>query len=597
MRTAIMMITKSEIPRQLPTGLHANLQGDAANEAETGQRGAFVTSQLLGGGFGFVAVMSYFAIVGMPIGGAAVVLFWFLSPFLVGSLAVFNISLVWCHAVSILNLAAMISVAAAMTGGISSFVLPWLLVLPIEAALSQDRRVVLLGIGTAGASLIGLLGLQQLELMPLSLVDVTGSAIPHAMGLVTALIYAGGLAFGFQNLYSAVSNVIVQKQDRCDMLAENATDLITEHGVDGRITFATKASARIFGIEPDQLLDEVPSSLAHADDAKSVRAAFARATYRGEDVSIEYRVRRGDGNYLWVETRCCPMERISNSDAMPAHSCVAITRDISDRKLYELALVAAKNDAEAANEAKSRFLANMSHELRTPLNAVIGFAEMVQSEIYGSVGDRRYADYAGYIHDSGTHLLDLINDLLDVSKIEAGKFKLAPELVSVPKLVDECEELLSVSAGEAGVKLEIDVTPIPELVWADKRSLKQILINLISNGIKFTPREGVVKVSSFSQPSSYHLVVSDTGVGIANKDLTRIGKPFEQVGDFYVRNKPGTGLGLAVVKSLTELHEGRVEIRSELGAGTQVEVILPRIDARAAANDVVAIDDQLRGAA
>lgn len=596
MRAAIMMMN-SDILRRLSAGLRVVRQKIAANEADLGQREAFVASQLLGGGFGLLAVLSYIAIVGIPTGGAALVLFWFLSPFLVGALAIFNISLVWCHAFSILNLAAMISIAAALTGGHSSFVLPWLLVLPIEAALSQDRRVVLFGIGMAGASLIGLMGLQQAELLPLSLVDVTGSAIPHALGLVTALIYAGGLAFGFQNLYLVASKAAVKKQDRCDMLAENATDLITEHGADGRITFATKASARIFGIEPDQLLDEAPSSLAHADDAKSVRAAFARATYRGEDVSIEYRIRRGDGNYLWVETRCCPMERINNSDAMPAHSCVAITRDISDRKLYELALVAAKNDAEAANEAKSRFLANMSHELRTPLNAVIGFAEMVQSEIYGSVGDRRYADYAGYIHDSGTHLLDLINDLLDVSKIEAGKFKLAPELVSVPKLVDECEELLSVSAREAGVKLEIDVTPIPELVWADKRSLKQILINLMSNGIKFTPQEGVVRVTSFSQPSSYHLIVSDTGVGIANKDLTRIGKPFEQVGDFYVRNKPGTGLGLAVVKSLTELHEGKVEIRSELGAGTQVEVILPRIDAGHAANDVVAIDQQLRGAA
>jgi len=242
----------------------------------------------------------------------------------------------------------------------------------------------------------------------------------------------------------------------------------------------------------------------------------------------------------------------------------------------------AKEVAERASTAKSTFLANMSHELRTPLNAVMGFSELIKNEYFGPIGDTRYREYAGLIHGAGSHLLDLITDVLDMSKIEAGKLELNKESVATVRIVHDCVELLEERAASAGVTLRVDTVGAPRAVDADRRALKQILLNLLSNAIKFTPSGGSITIAARPAGSFCALSVADTGVGIAAADLHRLGNPFVQLGKNDA-NKPGTGLGLALVRALSEMHGGTLTVESTLGAGTTVTVTIPLAVAQAAA--------------
>jgi two-component system cell cycle sensor histidine kinase PleC len=242
---------------------------------------------------------------------------------------------------------------------------------------------------------------------------------------------------------------------------------------------------------------------------------------------------------------------------------------------------AASAAAEGASQAKSDFLANMSHELRTPLNAINGFSEMMTREMFGPLGDRRYTEYAADILSSGQHLLALINDILDMSKIEAGKMNLHPESLDVLEIAEETARLLRTRAEGAGLTMSIDVpADLPE-VEADFRALKQILLNLLSNAVKFTPRGGRVRLFARVDETSegrITLGVSDTGIGIAEADMERLAKPFEQIESQRSKTQQGTGLGLALTKSLVELHGGALSIDSKSGAGTTVTFTLPRAE-------------------
>ncbi len=234
----------------------------------------------------------------------------------------------------------------------------------------------------------------------------------------------------------------------------------------------------------------------------------------------------------------------------------------------------AKDMAEKASHAKSSFLANMSHELRTPLNAVLGFSEIIHTEMYGPNGDARYRDYAGLIHSAGTHLLDLIGDILDMSKIEAGKLELNRERVNTAALVRECVELVGERAAAGGIELDIRGALTPVFVSADRRALKQILLNLLSNAIKFTPLGGVVAIGVDDEGALCRVRVSDTGVGISAAEIDRLGNPFVQLSNNSGKHA-GTGLGLALVRGLAELHGGRMRIHSIEGQGTTVTILLP----------------------
>jgi two-component system cell cycle sensor histidine kinase PleC len=247
------------------------------------------------------------------------------------------------------------------------------------------------------------------------------------------------------------------------------------------------------------------------------------------------------------------------------------TRELVDlNKKY----VREKDRAEAANRAKSEFLANMSHELRTPLNAIIGFSELMASKLFGPLGSPRYEEYANDINSSGKHLLGVINDILDMSKIEAGQFSMEREEIDLNPLISETVRVISLQAAQKSIAVETRIADAMTLV-ADRRAIKQIVINLLSNAVKFTGEGGHILVRVRKVSSAIMLTIEDNGCGIPKSALRKLGRPFEQVQNQFSKSHAGSGLGLAISRSLAELHGGALKIRSTEGVGTIVSVRIP----------------------
>jgi two-component system, cell cycle sensor histidine kinase DivJ len=309
-------------------------------------------------------------------------------------------------------------------------------------------------------------------------------------------------------------------------------------------------------------------------------SALAQAAAEA-DATAEFRVRRvvndTDGRerpqYFWMEMRCRGVA--TGCGPGQVGEVVAVMRDVSQRKAQEQCVADARNEAEKANAAKSRFLATMSHELRTPLNAVIGFSEMLMQEDAMQLDAKRRHDYAALIHDSGQHLLSVVNLVLDMSKIETGNFVITPEPFAPAPVIRSCCDLLALKAHEAGLEVVV-VMPgdLPEMI-GDKRALKQMLFNLLSNAIKFTDRGGRITVEASAEGRQLVIAISDTGVGIRDEDLPRLGDPFFQARGSYDRPYEGTGLGLSIVKGLVDLHHGRMQVESRVGEGTRITIRLP----------------------
>ncbi len=255
-----------------------------------------------------------------------------------------------------------------------------------------------------------------------------------------------------------------------------------------------------------------------------------------------------------------------------------LQREADERAELALKYATEKTRAEEANRSKTEFLANMSHELRTPLNAVMGFAQIMQNGMFGPLGDDRYVGYTKDILNSGQHLIDLISDILDMSKIESGKTEFELNEYALDDIVRDCVRIIEPRVFEASLHLETRVRDVPTVI-ADKRATKQILLNLMNNAVKFTSRGGTIIVRGEIKEKYVALVVEDTGIGIAEQNLGRIGKPFEQIESQQNKKHKGTGLGLALSKSLAELQGGELRIKSQLGLGTTVTVTLPRADA------------------
>ncbi len=299
--------------------------------------------------------------------------------------------------------------------------------------------------------------------------------------------------------------------------------------------------------------------------------------------------RTKDGGYVSVGTDITRIkaheQKLVDNDLRLRASVLDLKRSQAEleRQAVELADLAEKyseekNRAEEANQEKSKFLANMSHELRTPLNAIIGFSEIMGSGMFGALGSDKYQEYCHDILTSGKYLLEVINDILDMSKIEAGRMRLDLEPLDLSKTLAESLRVVSGRADDKHLTLDADIASTISVV-ADRRAVKQIIVNLLSNAVKFTPDEGKVVVRGQMLSDSIVLVIADTGIGIAPDSLRRLGKPFEQVESQLTKSYQGSGLGLAIARSLTNLHGGSMKLRSKLGAGTVVRVTLPR-DAR-----------------
>jgi PAS domain S-box-containing protein len=336
----------------------------------------------------------------------------------------------------------------------------------------------------------------------------------------------------------------------------------------------TNAALRqLLGYGEDELRRLLSRDLTHPEDRPASDQLSAQLfSGKADQGELEKRYIAKSGAFVHALTR---IGAVRDDSGKTMHLLSQIV-DITTRKSAEQELIAAKEQAELANRTKSEFLANMSHELRTPLNAIIGFSEIVAGELFGPIGAARYVEYAHDIHSSGIHLLSIISDILDLSKIEAGRRELSESVVDLYGAAESCLRLVRGRADDGGVKLLNGVTRGMTPLFADERAVKQILLNLLSNAVKFTPEGGRVSVRTEIRPDGELVVlVEDTGIGIAPENIPRALAPFSQVDSSLSRRYEGTGLGLPLVKSLIELHGGRLELTSEIGRGTVAAVVFP----------------------
>jgi len=542
--------------------------------------------RLLGSLAAFAAFPVYLAMRGAPTALEVAAFAWLIAPILLSWFLSHTGYYEGAHVLSSLALTGLVMTVAMTTGGVESFAAIWLVVVPLEAALSASRRVVAFASALALVCTALLIVFGHFDLLPAADVNPVSRGIFMAFGVATATLYAAGLAFGAESLARTSVSLLYVEEDRYRLLARNMSDVISRHRRNGAVQFISPAVEAMLGTPVPRLLGHGLFDRVHVADRPAYLTALSDAARGGEARSVEFRVRRdaprgsergqsGQVDFIWVEMRCRPLEQAADTTASPEAEVVAVMRDITDRKCQEQALDLARTAAEQADASKTLFLATMSHELRTPLNAIIGFSEMIVQEDALMLDAVRRKEYAQLINDSGQHLLSVVNGILDMSKMESGNFEISPEPFAPRAALVNCCNLLALKARENGIDL---VTRAPEdlpVMTGDPRAFKQIVLNLVSNAIKFTERGGKVTVSASVEGSRLLLRVTDTGVGIAADDLKRVGDPFFQAGKTYQRRHEGTGLGLSIVKSLIGLHAGEITVQSKIGEGTTVTVALP----------------------
>jgi PAS domain S-box-containing protein len=356
------------------------------------------------------------------------------------------------------------------------------------------------------------------------------------------------------------------------LLADHSIDMIVRAGLDGVRHYVSPACRRLLGYEPKELVGTRSSDFIHPDDRADALSLRRRLDSGDRQVTTTYRVRRKDGHYIWVESS----RRVFVDPVDGEAKIIGLVRDITERKQFELELQAAKLLAEDANEAKSRFLADMSHELRTPLNAVIGFSDLISRATLGPLGNPGYQEYAEEIRKGGEHLLELINEVLDHAKASSGRLELQEDLVDPRVVMDFAVRMLKHRAEQGSITLKSSFDATLYAVRADEKRLKQILINLIGNAIKFTPPGGQVMVAAtLGRGGELVMSVHDTGVGIPEDEQARVFEPYTQSRRAPFGDQSGTGLGLPLTKRLVELHQGTLLVRSTVGVGTIVTITLP----------------------
>ena len=420
--------------------------------------------------------------------------------------------------------------------------------------IGRSRKAALAGIGAALAAL------------GLGIALAAGTDTGGAWQWLPPLLYAGFSWPRLRGLMSETEATIPGAAAAEEPFAQALLALAPS----GEIVSATQAAADALGLPVELLSGSALLDRVHVADRVAFLAASGGALRHGERRACEMRLRVAEqgraSSYRLFEAEFAPASRGEARVLLRDASALAALRD---------ALAEAKAAADSTDVAKSRFLAAVSHELRTPLNSIIGFSDMLIHGIAGPLADERQREYVDLIRQSGGHLLSVVNAILDVSKIEAGAYGIRPEPFAVGEAVELCRSMTHQQALENGLGLIAEVAPGTGEICADRRAVQQIIINLLSNAIKFTPRGGRIVLDARRRGAWLRISVADTGIGIAEDDLQRIGEPFTQVRNDFTRQFDGAGLGLSLVKGLVRLHEGEMTIESAPGEGTTVTVLLP----------------------
>ena len=462
--------------------------------------------------------------------------------------------------------AAAIAVVAALSGGVGSLCL-WMLALAPSQALSKGQRMAATVSGAFGFLALGAVALADWAGLARPMADLSGALDAVSIG-VAALCGA----FVIRRI---AADRQANQSRRGDEAAERAlADAALEEAVllfsdEGALLKASGAASNLFAGSSPMSANRIVQAI-HVTDRVHYLQAFAEIRNGADRLLLRARTAGEGGTFVEIE-----MDLRAHRDASRRLiSVVAVARPVP---ISGEALAVLEQSLAAEREsslAKSRFLATVSHELRTPLNAIIGFSDVLDQEFFGGFQDPRQKEYVGHIRQSGEHLLGVVNGLLDVSKIEAGRYELSLETVSVVEICRLAEDTMRGELVRKGLAFDLALEPSLGRVIADRRACHQILLNLLSNAAKFT-ETGSVTLSAREVGDHLELAVRDTGIGIAAADLPRVGKPFVQLSTGTTRRYQGTGLGLSLVKGLADLHAGRMTIESEPGVGTTVRVLIP----------------------
>ncbi|MGJ3262256.1 MAG: ATP-binding protein, partial [Salinarimonas sp.] len=551
--------------------MHERARGDAS---ERDRHARFIVSRVLMGAAALVLAPIYLALRG-PASPQEYVAFLFLaSPLLAGVTLARTGRLTLAHTISAIGFAGLIVCFASASGGLASAATIWLVAVPLEALVTGTRRT------AVNATIVAILAV-----IALAVLDIMGApahTIPWPATLsapifaLFAIAHAGSLVLAVSRARDANADAMRRRDARDRSLLQVIDDLVVWHDVHGHVLSASAAAMKLVGAPSTALEDRGLFSRVHLQDRPAYLKALSDAAAGSAPVTAQFRLHYGDalggeaGRVVWTEMRAYRVETADDRAKV-----VSILRDVTAQKSHECDLERSRREAERAGAMKARFLATVSHELRTPLNAIIGFSEILSTDTMAGVGLEQRRGYAKIIHDSGHHLLEVVNSLLDMSQIETGNFEFSPAPFDIAPLVEGCIDLMRLKAEAAGVRLGFTVDPgMPELV-ADRRACRQILINLVSNAVKFTPEGGRVQVAIKRRCGMMAIVVSDTGIGVPEAALGKLGDPFFQVHAAYDRPHEGTGLGLSVVRGLVGLHGGALSIESAPGEGMTVTVELP----------------------
>ncbi|CAO3353606.1 Signal transduction histidine-protein kinase BarA (EC 2.7.13.3) [Azospirillum melinis] len=467
-----------------------------------------------------------------------------------------------------------------MEAGVANALLSFLT--GVGFAIWSKRRGMAMGVGPllGFGLLLTLVSTSTLLLLPtwdlaLQVGQRTAPALLAIIPLGT--LFLGGLLLREQRHHDAERR-LGESEARYRLLADNATDMILEMKADGAVRYLSPSVRDILGHNPAEIVGSAPANLLHPDDLESAAMAFAGLQPGSPPVTFTHRLRHRDGHYLWVESSMRPTV---GSDG--GFVVVGVVRDVTERKRYEEELSAARAEAEAANRVKSEFLASMSHEIRTPLNGVIGFADL----LLGTELTAEQRQYVSLQREAGRGLLAIIGDILDYSKIEAGKLELEERAFDLHRLLRDCRDLMSNAASQKGLLLQLSLGgTVPRYVRGDEARIRQILLNLVGNAVKFTERGSVLVSAGLlsgqgtgegeAVPAAHvRLSVSDTGPGIPATDQANLFQRFSQGDRSTTRRYGGTGLGLIISKQLSELMGGHIGVQSSPGVGSTFWFELP----------------------
>ncbi|KQZ16408.1 PAS domain-containing sensor histidine kinase [Mesorhizobium sp. Root552] len=487
-------------------------------------------------------------------------LYW-LTALLVSATGRMNIVGGVALAVSALGLAVLLTSA----GGLASPMAILAIALPVEAFWTMKSRQ------SAIDGSLAAFGAILLQLLPGGL--VLPLAEPAAWQWLFPLAWFATLVprlAGFHSEEGVGQDIPAQRE-----LESAIAGVVFRMTPQGDVIDASDQSRSMMNLAPDLLLGTGLFDRIHLADRIAYLNALADMRDGAGLSIVDVRIRLPQENSGSLADNYCPFSMELMAVGENSHSFIALLRNNSKVEDLQKALARANESASSADVTKSRFLAAVSHELRTPLNAIIGFSDMLLHEMFGPFRDPRQKEYVGLVRDSGQHLLDVVTSILDVSRIEAGAYWTQMEPFRFADAVEMTRSMMQLQADSKGVRLDTRIAVDAGEINADRRAVQQILINLASNAIKFTPEGGEVMIGAQRVGSRLHFWVRDTGIGIAEDDLASLGQPFVQVQNDYTRRFEGTGLGLSLVKGLVTLHEGTMSIESMPGEGTTVSISVP----------------------